>query len=149
VSELGNFERRIMNTPPSDLRALLRAMQPVRNPGVFVFASLPHASDVRSLGPVATMREIEGITVVVEEEVARTAGLQPFFRAAWITLTVRSDLCAVGLTAAFASALAEVDISCNVVAGAFHDHLFVPVESGERAMAALLKLSQHARPTER
>jgi hypothetical protein len=137
-----------MNTQSSDLTTLLRSLQPVRNPGVYVFASLPHGSDVRSLDPIATVREKEGITVIIEEEAAQVANLQPLFRAAWITLNVHSDLHAVGLTAAFGAALAEANISCNVVAGAFHDHVFVSVESAERAIAVLLQLSQRAQPTE-
>jgi hypothetical protein len=73
------------------------------------------------------------------------------FRAAWITLTVHSDLQAVGLTAAVATALAQSGISCNVVAAAFHDHIFVPVESAKEALSVLQQLqkssSQNTEPT--
>jgi len=55
---------------------------------------------------------------------------------------VPSDLAAVGLTAAFAQALAAVGISCNVLAGAHHDHLFVPVDRATDALAALRALQQ-------
>lgn len=66
------------------------------------------------------------------------------FRAAWITLTVHSDLQAVGFTAAFAGALGRAGISCNVVAGAFHDHIFVPVEQAQEALAALKALQRES-----
>jgi uncharacterized protein len=59
---------------------------------------------------------------------------------AWITLTVHSSLEAVGLTAAVSKALTEENISCNVVAAFFHDHIFVPVKDAERAMNALQRL---------
>jgi hypothetical protein len=59
------------------------------------------------------------------------------FRAGWITLTVNSDLQAVGLTAVFASALGKAGISCNVVAGAYHDHIFVPIERTSEAIKVL------------
>jgi len=55
---------------------------------------------------------------------------------------VTSDLHAVGLTAAVATALAAAGISCNVVAGACHDHLFVPVDRAGEALAALQALRQ-------
>ncbi len=115
-------------------------MQPVMNEGVYIYASLPLDFDVALLEPVATIRERGGITVIVEEARARRANLPVLFRAAWITLNVHSDLQAVGLTAAFAAVLTEANISCNVVAGAFHDHIFVPLESGDVALAALLAL---------
>ena len=70
-------------------------------------------------------------------DVAERMRMPILFRAAWITLSVHSDLEAVGLTAAFASALGADGISCNVVAASCHDHIFVPVEAGEPAMAAL------------
>eukprot|EP00439_Symbiodinium_sp_Y106_P001530 s7332_g1.t1 len=63
---------------------------------------------------------------------------------AWITLTVHSSLEAVGLTAAFASALAREGISANVVAAFFHDHVFVDIKDAERAVATLQKMSKDA-----
>ena len=59
----------------------------------------------------------------------------------WITLDVHSSLEAVGLTAAVSAALAEENISCNVVAAYYHDHLFVPVADAERAMETLMRLT--------
>ncbi|MCB1704295.1 MAG: ACT domain-containing protein [Halioglobus sp.] len=54
-----------------------------------------------------------------------------------ITLTVHSSLIAVGLTAAVSGTLAAHNISANIIAAFFHDHLFVPQEDAERALAAL------------
>ena len=68
-------------------------------------------------------------------------GMDYSFVASWITLTVHSSLEAVGLTAAFSNALAGAGISCNVIAAYHHDHIFVPVHSTEKAMAALQSLS--------
>jgi hypothetical protein len=46
-----------------------------------------------------------------------------------------------------ASALAEEGISANVVAAYFHDHLFVPWEQRDRAMAILSTLAADATGT--
>ncbi|WP_321799116.1 ACT domain-containing protein [Caballeronia sp. J97] len=127
-----------------DLDTLIASMQPELQPGVYVFATLPHDAALSGAGIVATFREREGLTVVMEESVAQAAGIAPLFRAAWITLTVHSDLNAVGLTAAFARALGDANISCNVIAAAYHDHIFVPVDDAERAMETLLELQRRA-----
>ncbi|MNJ75038.1 hypothetical protein D3C77_720650 [compost metagenome] len=69
----------------------------------------------------------------------------PFsYEAAWITLTVHSSLEAVGLTAAFATALGQAGISCNVVAAFYHDHIFVAQADAQRAMAVLEGLAAGA-----
>jgi hypothetical protein len=133
-----------MTQPVSDLSALLASLHPVLNPGVYVFASVPAGTDLGSLDPIATFRENEGLTLIVKEQEAGQADLPVLFRAAWITLTVHSDLQAVGLTAAVAAALTEAGIACNVVAAAFHDHLFVPVEVGERAFDVLQTMAPSA-----
>ncbi|WP_257390524.1 ACT domain-containing protein [Snodgrassella alvi] len=52
--------------------------------------------------------------------------------AGWITLKVHSSLAAVGLTAAFLRALAQQNTSCNVVAGYYHDQIFVTEDDGSR-----------------
>lgn len=124
----------------SDLSQLLAGMEPSLREGVWVFGILPAGVPLDAEGIVASIREAEGMSVVMEEAAALRAGVLPVFRAAWITLTVHSDLEAVGLTAAFSAALGEAGISCNVVAGTHHDHLFVPVEKAADAMAALRRL---------
>jgi len=131
-----------MSEPVSDLAELLRALRPVLNDGSYVFAVLPRDADSGALEPLATFREAEGVTVVLEEERARLAGLRVLFRAAWITLTVHSDLQAVGLTAAVAGALTRANISCNIIAAAHHDHVFVPAESARAAIEALRALQR-------
>jgi hypothetical protein len=128
----------------SDLSTLLRSMEPVLHDGVYAYCSVPHDAHVAALSPVVTVREPEGLTLVVLESRAVAAGLPVLFRAAWISLTVHSDLEAVGLTAAFSTALGQAGISCNVVAGAFHDHIFVPVAQARQTMAVLCALQQDA-----
>lgn len=132
-----------MSSPISDLKQLIQSMEPILNEGVYVFASLPHQADTSVLKPMATILESEGITVVVSEEVALQNKIMPLFRAAWITLKVHSDLQAVGLTEAFAGALGKAGISCNVIAGAYHDHIFVPIERSNEAISALQSLQQN------
>ena len=115
-------------------------MSPRLNEGVYVFISVSLDTDMVSLKPIATFIEDEGISIIVEESLIEGMEFNILFRAAWITLTVNSDLNAVGLTAMVAKALADKGIGCNVVAAANHDHLFVPVESAEEAMAQLISL---------
>ncbi|MCJ8168144.1 ACT domain-containing protein [Atopomonas sediminilitoris] len=131
-----------MSQPISDLAQLLRSLTPTLNPGVFVFSSLPHGQALDLTHVVAYIREGEGASVVLPEAEAVHLGLPVMLRAAWITLTVHSDLQAVGLTAAFATALGNAGVSCNVVAGSYHDHIFVPHEQAATAMAVLQALQQ-------
>lgn len=130
--------------PISDLTMLLQSMEPVLQNGVYAYCSVSHDTDLSGVKALATFRETEGITVVLPEVEALKQGFSVMFRAAWITLNVHSDLQAVGLTAAFASALGAAGISCNVMAGAFHDHIFVPVEQVQTAMAALRALQRQS-----
>jgi hypothetical protein len=128
----------------ANLDQLLTRMQPELDPGRYAFVALPPGCALDPAHVVASVREPEGLSVVVPEPVALDMGLPIAFSAAWITLTVHSDLAAVGLTAAFSRALGQAGISCNVVAGVHHDHLFVPVEQAQSAMDALQALSRSA-----
>jgi hypothetical protein len=129
---------------PDDLAVLLAALHAERNPGVYVYCALPADTDPGSLPAIGLFREREGVTAILTEAAASLAGLRPAFRAAWITLSVHSDLHAVGLTAAIAAALAAEGISCNVVAAVHHDHLFVPIDRADDAIAALDRLQAAA-----
>ena len=128
------------SAPISDLALLLASMQPELHAGTWAWCALPPGASADGVDAIATVREVEGVTVVVDEAQALARGWPVAFRSAWITLTVHSDLAAVGLTAAFARALGDAGISCNVIAGVHHDHLFVPIERATDAMAALRAL---------
>jgi hypothetical protein len=91
---------------------------------------------------VLFFKEEEGYTIIVKKELADTLNLDYTFISSWITLTVHSSLEAVGLTAAFSKALAENGIGCNVVAAFYHDHIFVPIQDTEKAMAVLNSFSE-------
>ena len=124
-----------------DLSLLLQQMKPVLQPGAFVFITSSEPQPTWATSAVAIVKEPEGITYVLPQSLADAEGIPYDFVAAWIMLTVHSDLEAVGLTAAVSSALADADISCNVIAGFYHDHLFVPQKKQAVALEALLGLS--------
>ena len=128
----------------SELGRLLRTIEPTLHAGVYVFTSVPPGTDLSSVPVLSTFLESEGVSVILAEADARALGWPILFSAAWITLTVHSDLQSVGLTAAVSAALAEAEISCNVVAGVHHDHLFVPVARAEEAVAVLKRLMASA-----
>jgi hypothetical protein len=129
-----------MNTPTSNLDLLLRSMAPTLNAGVYALVCVQDPEVLRSVDVFATVREREGLSAVVRESDAIALGLAVMFRASWITLIVQSALQAVGFTAAFSSALGAAGISCNVVAGAWHDHIFVAVDRGQEAITVLRHL---------
>lgn len=127
----------------SNLDVLIRSMRPEIRHGEFVFArvdGLP--ADVRV---ESTVREAEGMSGVIARADADRLGLHYDYVAAWITLTVVSPLDGVGLTAAVAGELAELGISCNVIAGLNHDHLLVPIERADDALGALRRLAGRPR----
>jgi uncharacterized protein len=116
-----------MDQAVSELNELLASMSPVHNPGCYVVTSAVNPG-----------------SLTLQDVVAHELGLPILLRCAWITLTVHSDLQAVGLTASFSRALADEGIACNVVAGARHDHLFVPIAAAAAAVNALNNLQSRA-----
>lgn len=126
------------------LKALLAGLRPRLHDETFVFCTLPggQIGGLARATPFATVMEAEGLTVVIPQGHADQEGLeyQATFRC--ITLEVHSSLEAVGLTAAVSGALAKASISANMIAGTFHDHVFVPARSVEEAMTTLIALSK-------
>jgi len=133
-----------MKIPISNLSLLLRSLEPVLNPGVYAFVCVSNIETLKSVEVVASVLEPEGLSAVIAESDATALNLTIMFRAAWITLNVQSDLQSVGLTAAFSGALNKAHISCNVIAGAWHDHIFVPANLAKEALVVLRQLQQNA-----
>lgn len=124
-----------------DLAVLLASLDPELHPGRYVFVLAPEGGLALELDVIAMVREAEGLTLVLAADDADRAGLTYEGAMEWITLRVHSALDAVGLTAAFSTALAVAGLSANVIAGLHHDHVFVPAGRGPDALAVLRALS--------
>jgi hypothetical protein len=131
-------------TGETNLPTLLRHLAPVLQEGSYVFCTVAADYQVPLAEVLGTFREVEGLTLILPQATADRLGLPYDYVAAWLTLQVHSALAAVGLTAAFAQALATAGISCNVVAGYHHDHLFVARADAERALQVLQQLAARA-----
>lgn len=122
----------------TDLAQMLASLDVEHRPGGFAFVTGEWPT-LRAAA-VAIVEESEGTTLVVDADVARASGAPVDTEFAWLTLTVWSSLAAVGLTAAVSRALADAGIPCNVLAGYHHDHLLVPSDRADDAIAALRAL---------
>ena len=124
-----------------DLNALLSSLDPVLANQSYAFCTYNgKVQDIVEYNPFAFVCEEEGITLIVEEEKAKEKYLiyeGPF---GCITLNVHSSLYAVGLTAIITTELAKHNISVNVIAGYYHDHVFVEEDKAEEALGILKSL---------
>ena len=132
-------------TGESDLNTLLSEMTATLADEVFVFATLPSRKMPEGLDPLMVYQEAEGTTLILTQSEAVRHDIPHEFPCRRITLNVHSALEAVGFIARIASELAKASMGVNPVAGFYHDHLFVPADRAEDAMAILLDISQNAR----
>lgn len=129
-------------TGETNLNTLISEMTPVLNEGEYVFISVKDISAIDRNDTLFEFKETEGLTVLLERTKADELGFDYDYVASWITLKVHSALEAVGLTAAFSNELAKHNISCNVVAGYYHDHIFTDKKDAEKAVKALEDLAK-------
>ena len=130
----------------TDLNTLIASMAPELDSETFVFASVLHPTAKMYSLAKGMFVEKEGVTLILQETIAHELEIKADGPYACITLNVHSSLEAVGLTAAFAKALATANISANVVAGYYHDHIFVAKRDAQDAMNVLKALSDSAMP---
>ena len=126
-----------------ELTALISTLNPELDSKRYVFCSLSafNDDDLIGLKPLAFIRESEGLSLILERAQADEGSLPYTGTFKRITLTVQSSLEAVGLTAVISQALAQAGIPANIVAGTYHDHLFVPERFDQRALKVLSSLS--------
>jgi len=126
-------------TGERDLEKLLASMSPELMEGEYVFCTFQNAQygDYLDLEPVAAIRESEGLTLIIPKRKADDKNINYESAFKRITLRIHSSLDAIGLTAAFSSKLTEHEISANVIAGYYHDHIYVQSDHAEKAMKAL------------
>ena len=123
----------------TDLEVILRGLAPQTRAELYVFCTVQDGTygDFAQSKPLACFQESEGLTLVLTQGAADREGLRYAGTFRCITLGVHSSLEAVGLTAAISSALAADGISANMMAGVYHDHLFVPSDRLEQALQVL------------
>lgn len=131
----------------TNLNELLAALEPLLDTEEFVFCSMSFAevANHADLRPFATIAEHEGLTLVVRRSGADSHKLKYASTFRRITLQVHSSLDSVGLTAAVSTELAQIGISANMIAGYFHDHVFVAADRADDAIDCLKQLSARYR----
>jgi len=127
----------------TNLEILLKTMSPVLEETDYIFCTFESASygELGHLKPIFSFQESEGLSLIIPQIKADEHNLAYDNIYRKITLEVHSSLEAVGLTAAFATKLGEHGLSANVIAGYFHDHIFVQKDKANAALKALLELT--------
>jgi len=87
-------------------------------------------------------REDEGLTLVLEQKLARAEGFDDQNGFPRLTLEVNSSFSAVGLSAAIAEALTRYNISANLKAAFYHDHVVLEAYA-EQALVVLQSFSDN------
>lgn len=124
----------------TDLAAILRSLTVSRRDDVVTMVTLPQPVPLAN-GILAVITEAEGTTVVATITEAERRGWSVGFVGVWLTIDVHTSLEGVGLTAALSAELASAGIPCNVLAGYFHDHLLVPADRADEAVALIEALA--------
>ncbi|MDQ7048850.1 MAG: ACT domain-containing protein [Enterobacterales bacterium] len=125
-------------TGETNLNKLLASLSPKLDPTEYVFCSVKgELAEFIHCSPLATFTEDEGLTLVITRQTAEQNGLNFESHFKRISLMVHSSLNAVGLTAAVSAQLTKQGISANIIAGYYHDHIFVQAAKADPALEAL------------
>jgi hypothetical protein len=127
----------------TNLSELVKGINPLLNEGEYVFSTVKKIDKIPRKDTVCVFKEKEGFTVIIDRKKADELNLKYNYIASWITLGIHSSLESVGLTAFFSAELAKNDISCNVIAAYYHDHIFVNKKNAKKTIQVLTDKSKN------
>ncbi|MGB2962508.1 MAG: ACT domain-containing protein [Anaerolineales bacterium] len=127
----------------TDLQVLLENMEPKLEDKELVFCSLPPEQSEKYIPDCqGYYLEPEGVTLILDRQLADQENLSNDLVFKRISLMVHSSLDAVGFLAKVTEILAAQGIPVNVVSAYYHDHLYVKADQAENAFD-ILKLWQN------
>lgn len=124
-----------------DLDVLIQSMEPILCDETYVFVTVKNNFNTDALSPLMIFREREGTSLIIKQQEAEVAGIDYEFPCRMITLNIHSSLEAVGFLARITQRLAKLQMGVNPVSGFYHDHLFVPENRAQDALAELQLMS--------
>jgi hypothetical protein len=124
-------------------------LEPKPAEGRYFFASVDESQLMALSGligsVVAVFREDEGLTAVfsddVKDDVASLSEKPVVGPFALITMTAETDLNAIGILAKITAAMAKEKIAVNAFSAYHHDHILVPYDKRDKALAILRSMT--------
>jgi uncharacterized protein len=126
----------------TNLSEVLKALKVSCDDNAYGFVSVKNTQFKFEEGIIGIFQEKEGVTIIATNEYLAKNDLKPEALFAKMTVEVETSLQLVGLTAILATKLAENNISANVIAGYFHDYIFVQYEARQKAIDVLNSLKE-------
>jgi uncharacterized protein len=126
-----------------NLSTVLQSLQISCDDIKYGFASVKEIpQDLDSDEVLGTFKENEGLTIFATKRYFEANKIPHDGPYAKLTMEVHTALALVGFTAAFSRVLTEYGISANVIAGYFHDHVFVQYDLRQKAIDAINSLKK-------
>lgn len=121
----------------TDLKQTLRSLRIICDEVKYGFASIDENASIDRKKVLATFKEDGRLAIIAPQNYLESKGIDNEGPYARLTIDVHTSLELVGLTAVMSTELAQHGISANVVAGFYHDHVFVQYELREKAISIL------------
>lgn len=121
----------------TDLQQALKSLKVICDSVEYGFASIEDEARISRDDVLATFHENGRLAIIAPKEYLDNEGIGYEGPFAKLTIDIHTSLDLVGLTAVLATKLAEHDISANVVAAFYHDHVFVQYKLRQKAIELL------------
>lgn len=127
----------------TNLEKILKNLDPyiVKESFIFMTSDAEPAELFKTLNPIATFMEDEGLTLVITQHCADKNVIKYDSVFKCISLGIHSSLESYGLISTISNELTKSNISTNVFSGYFHDHIFVESNKANQALKVISSIS--------